>query len=102
MNEIEHFFGKSLKKEIDGVELEFSPLLMDNLEVILEMNSANVEKRKEAIKKVVMLYLKQLFPNAKEGDYQKIPVATLLKIGDAALEVNGLLVKDERPIPPTQ
>jgi hypothetical protein len=79
------FLGKPKTYDIEGEQITLTPLTGKDLDVV-----ANLSEDKDSIKKLVLLALKQAFPDATEEDYDLLPVGFLNKLAEAFIDVNGL------------
>lgn len=79
------FLGKSKTYEIEGEEFTLTPLKGKDLDVVV-----NLGEDAESMKKVMLMALKQISPEATKDDLEELPVSFLNKLSEAFIDVNGL------------
>lgn len=88
MGDIKKLMGKSKEFTINGEQFTFKPLIVDNIDLIMDLE--NETKRAGAMKKIIKMTLKDACPTALEEDISKVAIGHFQELTKAILEVNGL------------
>ena len=88
MSKLSNLIGKSKIYNIGGLELEFKPRKMGDLDLLAELEDP--EKRTQAMKKLIAITLKEAVPDATDEEIAEIAVEHLEEIGNAIGDVNKL------------
>lgn len=88
MSKIERFLGKPITKTIDGIELEFKPLTMKDIPLM--MGATTPEKQAELSQKLMEKYLLQIFPDSTKEQRDDFSMKHLESFMNAIMEVNGM------------
>jgi len=88
MSKLEKFLAKSKKYNIAGVELEISPLSIQDIHLIVDLEKP--EKQAETMKELIRVSLKRAIPEATDDEINQIGMRHLKELMEAIIDVNGL------------
>ena len=88
MSKIKSLLGKPKVYEIGGIELEFEPRTLEDIDLIMDMEDK--AKRGEAIKQLISRTIKDADPEATDKEISSISFSHFQELTKAVMDVNGL------------
>ncbi len=90
MSKLAQLQGKVRTFNIGGVDLELTPLSMDDLDLISVDKDAPEDKQMEMIKKIIFKVLKQSVPDSTDEEIKKISLEHMNDFSDAMTELHNM------------
>lgn len=90
--DISKALGKGKEYEILGEKVMLSPLKVKNMDLIFDLQKE--DKKSKAIQKLIMIYGKQVFPEASDAQLEELDFDIVQKIVDCIADVNGMNKED--------
>ena len=95
MSELEKLFGKPKDCKIGELTLRFHPLTVDDMPLILGLQSKDEKVVLNATKEITTKTLKMAVPDATDEEIARVAISHFNAIQDAILDVNGLKDADQ-------
>lgn len=88
MSRLSKLAGKPKEYEIEGEKFTFKPLKVDNLDLVMDLQSE--DKRASSMTQIIKLTLKDAVPDSTDVEIDNIAIQYFKVLSDAILDVNGL------------
>jgi len=95
MSKIDMLKAAPKQIEIAGVAVSIKPLKLKNLDLLMDLSSDDSVKQSESMKQIILLTLRDAFPDATDDDINDVSIEHFEKISSSILEINGLKKKKE-------
>jgi hypothetical protein len=80
--------GKPKEYTVGGVKMMLRPLSMENIDLVLAVESEDMKEKGDAMHKLATLYLKEQFPEASDEEIQKVGMVHFKELLGAIMDVN--------------
>jgi len=94
MSRLNKLLAKPEEFDIGGEKFSFEPLTVNEMDLIIGLEDANLKVRSKALRDVIDLTLKKSVPDATKEEIGNISLVHMKLINQAILKVNGLGNKD--------